>query len=296
MNPATWVIGLGGYTLTSKERHYLHHSPPQGVILFSRNCQNKVQITELLDDVRQQAGKTIWAAIDEEGGRVHRIPFAPFNQRPHAASYGALFEKHPEKATQTIYDDACHTGKYLADMGFTHNCAPVLDVFHAQGHGIIGQRALSHDKDTIVTLASACVRGFKKAHIEAVGKHFPGHGRANADSHLAVPTVDVDLETLLQEADIFRQVAKQGMQHIMSAHVIYKQVSNNIATFSPYWLHDVLREKFGFQGKIWSDDLCMRGAGENIIDALQHTQQSACNILLICEPKQVAQAYAALPN
>jgi len=224
------------------------------------------------------------------------MPFPPFNQRPHPASYGVMFEKHPEQAIQAVFDDAYQTGNQLKDMGFTHNCAPVLDVFHAQGHAIIGQRAFSHDKDTIVALASACVRGFKAAHIEAVGKHFPGHGRANADSHVAVPTVDADLPTLLHEADIFHQVAKQGLQHIMSAHVIYSQVSNDIATFSAYWLQDVLRGEFAFTGKIWSDDLCMRGAGEHIIDALEHAQASACDVLLICEPHQVWQAYAAWEN
>jgi len=220
LNPATWMIGLEGLTLTPQECRYLRQFPPKGVILFARNCQTKEQISILLEDVRQQTGQGTWAAIDEEGGRVHRIPFAPFNERPHPAYYGDLAAKNPEQAIQAIFDDAQDTGRDLAAMGFTHNCAPVLDMFHAQGHGIIGQRALSHHKEHIIMLASACVRGFKAAGIEAVGKHFPGHGRANADSHVAVPTVDADLPTLLHEADIFKQVAEQGLQHIMSAHVI----------------------------------------------------------------------------
>ncbi|MDQ6974366.1 MAG: glycoside hydrolase family 3 N-terminal domain-containing protein, partial [Mariprofundaceae bacterium] len=149
------------------------------------------------------------------------------------------------------------------------------------------------DKHAIMMLASACVRGLKKMGIEAVGKHFPGHGRANADSHLAVPSVDTDVSSLLCEADIFQQVAAQGLQHIMSAHVLYSQASHDIATFSSYWLQDILRNQYGFQGKVWSDDLCMRGAGENIIDALRQAQ-STCDVLLICHPQQVKQAYKKL--
>ncbi|MDQ6994363.1 MAG: beta-N-acetylhexosaminidase [Mariprofundaceae bacterium] len=294
MNAATWVIGLQGHHLTPQERDYLQKSPPLGVILFARNCHDQAQITALLDDVRQQTGQATWAAIDEEGGRVHRMSFAPFDTRPHAASYGELFKTHPKQATQNVFEDACNIGKALADMGFTHNCAPVLDVFHPQGHGIIGQRAFSDDKNTIITLASASVHGLKSVGIEAVGKHFPGHGRANADSHLAVPNVDADVSSLFDEAEIFKHVATQGLQHIMSAHVVYSQVSDDIATFSSYWLQDVLRHQFGFQGKIWSDDLCMRGAGKNIIDAIQKAQQASCDVLLICEPEQVQQAYQQL--
>ena len=290
----SWIIGLHGLKLTPLERQYLRDTPPLGVILFARNCQNPEQIRTLLDDVRQHTGQNSWGAIDEEGGRVNRIPFPPFTSRKHPAEFGTMFEKDPDKATQAIFEDAYTVGQAMAKLGFTHNCAPVLDIFHPEGHGIIGQRSLSRHKETVIALANNMVQGFKEAGIEAVGKHFPGHGRANGDSHLTVPSVNANLETILHEADIFKQVCQKGLQHLMSAHVIYTQVTPDIATFSRYWLHDVLREKFSFQGHIWSDDLCMRGAGENITDALTQAKAAGCNVMLICQPETVQQCYQNL--
>jgi len=290
----SWIIGLQGLQLSSQEKQRLRDTPPLGVILFARNTGSAEQTQALLDAVRQHTGQATWAAIDEEGGRVNRMPWPPFCHRKHPAEFGQLFDTNPQHALQESYDDAYRVGLALTDLGFTHNCAPVLDIFHPDGHGIIGQRAFSAKKETIIALAHAVVQGYKAAGIDAVGKHFPGHGRANGDSHLTVPSAHAELPTLLHEADIFSQVAQHGLQHLMSAHVIYPNVSPEIATFSRHWLHTILREHFNFEGTIWSDDLCMRGAGDEIIASLKQAKRAGCDILLICEPQQVANCYQAL--
>ncbi|MDX8397156.1 MAG: beta-N-acetylhexosaminidase [Mariprofundaceae bacterium] len=286
------MVGLQGLRLSAQERAYLHAQPPLGIILFGRNIESPEQVKQLLDEVRQVTGKATWAAIDEEGGRVNRMPWEPFSGRKHAAEYGDMFAIDPVVAKQAVFDDAYRVGQAMAAMGFTHNCAPVLDLYHEMGHDIIGKRSYGADVDRVAELSMASVEGLHKAGVQAVGKHFPGHGRANADSHVAVPHVDIDLETLLIEAMPFKQVISHGLKHVMSAHVIYTAVEENIATFSSYWLQQVLRQEFSFEGKVWSDDLCMLGAGDDIHQAVQQAAKAGCDVLLVCEPEAVAKLYA----
>jgi len=289
------MIGLSGPTLNTDERGWLRRHPPQGVILFARNIESPSQVAVLLDDVRQCAGSHVWAAIDEEGGRVTRLPWPPFSSRRPAREYGAMFADAPGAALRAVHDDACTAGAALRELGFTHNCAPVLDVFHASADAVIGSRAYSPDVHVVAELGAACMRGLREAGVEAVGKHFPGHGRADADSHLAVPRVDTDVSTLLNEALPFRVCVQQGMKHVMTAHVVYTQADTHVATLSEFWLRDVLRERFSFSGSIWSDDLCMNGVGHDVYNAAIQAVRAGCDVLLVCEPDGVRRIYETLP-
>jgi len=287
------LIGLEGTTLNAWERRVLHDSPPLGVILFARNTESPEQVRALLDDVRQTSGEATWAAIDEEGGRVNRIPWPPFNQRQTAASGGRLMFGDADVAWQAVYRENLLIGKALKELGFTHNCAPVLDLFHSEGHDIIGERAYGSDVATVVHLATACWQGLRDGGVSAVGKHFPGHGRANVDSHIAVPQVDAPLDTLLQEAQSFARLIEAGLEHVMTAHVIYSQADEKVATLSPFWLGEVLRKRFGFSGCIWSDDLSMKGAGDDVHEAAKAALAAGCDVLLVCEPAGVRGIYEA---
>ncbi|MDQ6954510.1 MAG: beta-N-acetylhexosaminidase [Mariprofundaceae bacterium] len=285
------MIGLQGLVLNKQERQWLREKPPLGVIIFARNIASPEQLKALLDNVRQCSGQETWAAIDEEGGRVHRMPWAPFINRKHAGEYGRMFALDEAAAKQAVFDDAYQVAFSLKKLGFTHNCTPVLDLFFDTGHNIIGQRSYGSDRQQVAALATACMQGLHAAGIQAVGKHFPGHGRANTDSHVSVPTVDASLDTLLEEAEIFKILAAQGLAHIMTAHIVYTAVENKVATFSHFWLHDILRGRFLFGQKIWSDDLCMQGAGSSIIKAVTAAKAAGCDVLLVCEPKDVATLY-----
>ncbi|HXH65335.1 MAG TPA: glycoside hydrolase family 3 N-terminal domain-containing protein, partial [Mariprofundaceae bacterium] len=143
-------------------------------------------------------------------------------------------------------------------------------------------------------LGAACMQGLFDAGIAAVGKHFPGHGRADADSHLAVPHVGADLPTLMAEAEPFRLLAGQGLAHVMTAHVIYEAVDAGVATLSRFWLHDVLRRRFGYTGRIWSDDLCMKGVGDDVPAAAEAALAAGCDVLLVCQPDGVRAVYRRL--
>ncbi len=288
------IIGLSGTTLTDQERRWLSQKPPRGVILFTRNCSDPAQVKALLASVRDATGEATWAAIDEEGGRVHRMAWPPFNNRRHAAEYGVMFSRNAGNAIQAVYQDSFIVGEALQALGFTHNCAPVLDLFHVEGHAIIGQRAFAAEPATVSALATACMRGLHDAGIEAVGKHFPGHGRANADSHVAVPEVDVDLETLHAEAAPFVDLIEAGLQHIMTAHVIYHAADQRVATLSHFWVAQMLRQTLQFQGNIWSDDLCMKGVGDDPLSAATAARKAGCDLLLLCQPEGVRAIYQQL--
>jgi beta-N-acetylhexosaminidase len=288
------IIGLQGMELSAQEKLWLKQKPPLGVILFGRNVESAEQVKALLAEVRACTGQATWAAIDEEGGRVNRMPWAPFNTRKHAGEYGRLYSDNTEDAVAAVYEDNLLVGKALKALGFTHNCAPVLDLFHPDGHGIIGQRAYGDNVTVVVELAAACMRGLADGGIEAVGKHFPGHGRANADSHVAVPEVDASLGVILTEAEPFAGLIQQGLRHVMTAHVIYRNADQDVATISPFWIQQVLREGMGFNGRIWSDDLCMKGVGGSVWQAAGAALQAGCETLLVCEPEGVRSVYEKL--
>lgn len=288
------IIGLRGRQLEAEEWRWLRERPPLGVILFARNIDSAEQVRTLLAEVREATGQATWGAIDEEGGRVNRLPWPPFAGRRHAAEYGEIFRTDPEAARQAVFDDNRRVGEALGELGFTHNCAPDLDIFHPAGHGIIGRRAYGGDVSTVAELGEACRQGLAAAGIEAVGKHFPGHGRANADSHVAVPEADAPLEILLEEAEPFRHLIEAGLGHIMTAHVIFPQVERQVATLSPFWLNEVLRSRLGFNGRIWSDDLCMKGVGNSVPEAARQALAAGCDTLLVCEPPGVAEIYGAM--
>ncbi|MDQ6959096.1 MAG: glycoside hydrolase family 3 N-terminal domain-containing protein, partial [Mariprofundaceae bacterium] len=163
------IIGLHGTKLIKEERRWLKEKPPLGVILFARNIENPEQVKSLLGDVRDCTGDVTWAVIDEEGGRVNRIPWLPFSDRRPASEYGRLIREDSEAVGQAVYQDSLRIGQTLAVLGFTHNCAPVLDVFHPEGHGIIGERAYAADPYIVSELGVACMRGLSDAGIEAVG-------------------------------------------------------------------------------------------------------------------------------
>jgi len=288
------IIGLAGTKLTAQERKWVKETPPLGVILFARNTESPEQVKALLSEVRACTGQETWAAIDEEGGRVNRMGWAPFNERRHAAEYGVMYERNASTAIQAVYQDSFCAGEALKELGFTHNCAPVLDLFHPDGHGIIGKRSFGDNVEQVTALATACMRGLHDTGIEAVGKHFPGHGRANADSHVAIPEVDAPLATILDEAEPFSRLIAEGLKHVMTAHVIYSDTVRDVATVSPFWVHHVLRERINFVGRIWSDDLCMKGVGDDVPAAAQAALKAGCDTLLVCQPEGVLAVYERL--
>jgi beta-N-acetylhexosaminidase len=172
----------------------------------------------------------------------------------------------------------------LQAHGVDFSFAPVLDVDYGES-SVIGDRALHHDPNVIAVLAEALQGGLNSAGMASVGKHFPGHGYVRADSHHEIP---VDERTLTEIAarDLvpFQRMARSGMGGMMPAHVIYPKVDSKPAGFSSVWLQKILREKLGFQGLIFSDDLMMEGASTagGVVARANAALNAGCDLALLC--------------
>jgi len=288
------IIGLAGPRLRDEERALLRRAAPQGVILFARNIESPKQVRALIEDARDACGEYLWAAIDEEGGRVHRLRWPPFCDRAPAASWGERWQSDPKGACAALRAECERVAEALVQLGITHNCAPVLDLFDPTADAVIGDRAFSSQAACVAELGVAAIEGLHAAGIAAVGKHFPGHGRAPADSHSERVVVDAPASLLLAEAEPFRVAIEAGLLHLMTAHIVYPAADDQPATFSELWLQGVLRVRFAFSGTIWSDDLSMAAARiaaapeadpcEQTILAARRALDAGCDVVLLCDP------------
>jgi beta-N-acetylhexosaminidase len=252
------MSGFEGTTLNSETEDLIRKHHVGGLILFSRNYENPKQLHALIRDLQDVAASTstglpLLMSVDQEGGRVARLT-EPFTKYPPLCCIG----------NSQSEDLAFRFGQALAtelvDVGINMDYAPVLDVHTNPDNPIIGDRAIASDPETVAKLANSFIKGFRDKGMIPVGKHFPGHGDTHLDSHLDLPTVKRDAATLeAVELVPFRDTIAQGLEVIMTAHVIYTAWdAKNPATFSKTILQDILRQRLGFQGVIMSDDLEMK--------------------------------------
>ncbi len=272
------MIDIAGLHLTELERERLSHPLVGGVILFARNYQSPQQLSELTAEVHALRSPRLLIAIDHEGGRVQRCREG-FTRLPPMRRLGELWDKNPPSAL----DAACQTGYVLAaellvrgvDLSFT----PVLDL--DWGHSaVVGDRSFHRDPRVVTSLAGQLIEGLHQAGIKACGKHFPGHGWAEADSHVAMPVDERSMDELEIDIEPYRCLP---LDAIMPAHVIYPRVDSRPAGFSPVWIRK-LREDIGFDGVVFSDDLSMEGASVagDIVDRVAAAWSAGCDMLLVC--------------
>lgn len=284
------MLDLEGVELTATEYELLQHPSVGGVILFSRNYQSPEQLYELTAAIHQLREPNLLIAVDQEGGRVQRFREG-FSQLPPAAWFGQLYQNSARHAKEVTQQIAWLMASELRSQGVDFSFAPVLDL----GLGIsqvIGDRAF-HQKPTVVAaLAHAWVCGAREAGMASVGKHFPGHGGVEEDSHHALPVdkrryEDIQMDDLLP----FERMIEYGLEAIMPAHVIYEQVAPDLAGFSPFWLQTVLRGRLNFQGVIFSDDLGMaatEGQG-GFSERAQAAISAGCDMVLVCNNRLAAE-------
>lgn len=277
------MLDIAGTWLTAEDRHVLRQPEVGGVILFARNIEHARQVQDLCRAIRA-IRPDILLAVDQEGGRVQRL-------RHGFVSLPAMgrFAGHPQAAELAR---AC--GWIMATevqaVGLDFSFAPVLDLNYGRS-AVIGTRSFAADPKEAARLAGAFIAGMHEAGMPATGKHFPGHGWAEADSHVAIPVDERSWEQI-QAADLqpFAALA-QSLDAVMPAHVIFAQVDAQPAGFSKHWLQKVLRQDLAFKGVIFSDDLSMAGAhvagdaGERLWAALE----AGCNMGLVCNDRAAAE-------
>jgi beta-N-acetylhexosaminidase len=283
------MLDIAGTWLTAEDRHLLRQPEVGGLILFARNIEHPRQVDELCRSIRA-VRPDLLLAVDQEGGRVQRLRQG-FVRLPAMRDLARC-------ADALRLAEAC--GWVMATevlaVGLDFSFAPVLDLDH-QRSAVVGTRAFEGDPQAAVTLIDAFIRGMHAAGMAATGKHFPGHGWAEADSHVAIPVDERSLEELRRCDLIPFQALSNTLDAIMPAHVIYPQVDDQPAGFSRRWLQDILRNELGFKGVIFSDDLSMAGAhvAGDAADRIQAALVAGCDMGLVCNDRAAAElALAAL--
>jgi beta-N-acetylhexosaminidase len=281
------VIDVVGLALTDDDRRRLCHPAAGGVILFSRNYETPVQLTALCDEIEKLREPALPVSVDHEGGRVQRFK-AGFTVLPPMRELGKLWDRDRPAGRTAARAAAYVAAAELAAHGVDFSFAPVLDLDFGTS-GVIGDRALHFDPTAVSALAAELVLGFHDAGMAAVGKHFPGHGFAEADSHVAAPVDNRPLQEILRK-DIapYRGAIDSGLAAVMPAHVVYPQVDREPAGYSRVWLQEILRGKLGFQGLVFSDDLSMEGASAvgGPPERARAALEAGCDMVLLCNDPQ----------
>ncbi len=277
------VVDPVGTALGDEDRERFTHPAVGAVILFSRNYENPEQLTLLVEDIKRLREPELLVCVDHEGGRVQRFREG-FTLVPPMRELGRQWDRDRDAAKALARALGYIMGSELAAHGVDFSFAPVLDLDYG-GSSVIGDRALHFDPIAVGALARCLVEGFAGAGMAAVGKHFPGHGYATADSHVAVPTDERPLqEVLKKDVAPYKAAIEGGLAAIMPAHVVYTQADREPAGYSKYWLQEMLRGKLGFDGLVFSDDLSMEGASVagGPAERARAALAAGCDLLLLC--------------
>jgi len=279
------MIDLVGTTISEQERGWLTDPLVGGVILFRRNYESLEQLENLVEDIHRSGGRAtpLLVAVDHEGGRVQRF-HEGFTRLPSAGMIGDIYRNDRKRGRRLAEQAGWVMASELRAVGIDFSFAPVLDINYGVS-SVIGDRAFYESADGVADLASNYVAGMKRAGMTAVGKHFPGHGAVEVDSHLALPVderqfVDIEMADLIP----FERLIANGLGGIMPAHILYSNIDPQLAGFSAYWLQNVLRGQLQFQGVIFSDDLSMGGAtgAGNITQRASMALDAGCDMVLVC--------------
>jgi beta-N-acetylhexosaminidase len=291
---APLIIDVAGLSLSKIDRQRLKHPLVGGIILFARNWQDRVQLSQLCRDIKK-VRPDLLICVDHEGGRVQRFKTGGFTHLPPMRALGEMW-MHDGKAgagsgalRATNAATACGfvLGAELRACGVDFSFTPVLDLDFGES-GVIGDRAFARDPRVVSLLAKSLMHGLLQSGMANCGKHFPGHGFVKADSHTDMPVDQRSLKAILAEDAAPYGWLNATLSSVMPAHVIYPKVDARPACFSARWLNDILRGQLGFGGAIFSDDLSMAGA--RVLDGLPVSYTEAavaalnagCDMVLLC--------------
>jgi beta-N-acetylhexosaminidase len=278
-------LGIRQPKLDPDLRAFLAEAQPWSLILFREACGTREQVRALCVQLREAVGRDAIIYIDQEGGRVARLKPPEWPVWPAAAAYGRIHAKNPEKGLEAARLGHRLIAEELKGLGVDGDFAPVLDVPVEGADKIVGDRAFADDAKIVPVLARAALEGLHDGGVTGCIKHMPGHGRATADSHLALPRVaatDADLAN-----DVFPFAALADAEAAMTAHIVYEAWDpDRPATCSSIVIDEIIRGRIGFQGLLMSDDLDMKALqyalNGTLGDRAEAALKAGCDVVLQC--------------
>jgi len=280
-NLGALMMDLEGLYLSDTEQELIRESMVGGLILFSRNYEDKNQLTKLIGSIREIRPDII-IAVDQEGGKVQRFQEG-FLALPAIYSLNSLYAKQPKEAGNLAQELGWLMAAEVLHAGLDLSFAPVLDLYNSNSP-VINERAFSSSAKIVVELARRYIEGMHEAGMAATGKHFPGHGSVLGDSHHDLPIDDRDATDILENDLLPFAECIDVLDAVMPAHVIYPAIDERCAGYSEIWIKQILRQELCFEGVVFSDDLTMaaaRSAGTIELRA-ELALSAGCDMILVC--------------
>ncbi|WP_439356593.1 beta-N-acetylhexosaminidase [Bradyrhizobium sp. DASA03007] len=283
MSTRAFITGVSGTELTAAEREFIRAERPWGFILFKRNVATPAQVATLVAELRTVANAAeAPVLIDQEGGRVQRLGPPHWPVYPPGAVFATLYDTDSVLGLTAARLSARLIAADLADLGITVDCLPLADVPVPGADAVIGNRAYGTEPGKVAAIARAITEGLEQGGVLPVLKHIPGHGRATADTHFKLPTVDTPRDEL-ERTDFAAFKPLSDLPMAMTAHVVFSAVDPaHPATTSATMIADVIRGAIGFQGLLMSDDVSMNALSGNIAERTRAIFAAGCDVVLHC--------------
>ena len=276
------MLDIEGKSLSEEDKNIISSRPVGGIIFFSRNFESFEQIKNLIDEIKDIKEDIIFA-VDHEGGRVQRFDseFTKIPSMQEISDYARKINK-----ASILKEIAWLASSELIAAGIDINFAPVLDI-NKNNSTVIGDRSFSTKLHEVINFASNYIDGMHQAGMKSTGKHFPGHGGVLEDSHTELPIDDRSYQELAVFSDIepYKDLGTK-LDAVMCAHILFPKIHNKIPSYSRYWLKDILRNELGYKGLVFSDDLSMSGAGDDLCSKkVEKSLKAGCDMVLICNDR-----------
>ncbi len=281
--PSNAIVGCASTELTDEEKVLFNKMRPLGLILFARNITDPKQVTSLVEEFKLVTdNKYALILIDQEGGRVSRLPAPHWRRPPSPTEFAKLYKHSPDAAIRACEINYQLIGADLKRVGINVDCAPMLDIPQADASTVVTDRALGNTPESVIALAQATINGLQLSGVEPVIKHGPGHGRGTTDSHKALPIVDADIDSLATWDFLpFEHFKNESM--LMTAHILYTAIDADFpATLSSKVLNDVIRKHIGFDGLIMTDDIDMHALTGTSAEKAELALNAGCDVILQC--------------
>lgn len=290
------IYGISGTSLTDEEKYFFSKNGALGFIVFARNIQNREQLKNLTNSLKELMGGEVLILVDQEGGRVARLKEPEWKKYPAGQYFADLYQTDPEKAKNELFKNFQEIGKDLSEVGINVDCAPVLDILTEKTHQVIGDRTYGTDPNQVADLGRKVCEGLLSQNVYPVIKHIPGHGLGTSDSHLELPVVEASLDEL-KKADFIPFTKLRDQKFAMTAHILFNAIDKNCcATISPTAIK-IIREEIGFKNILMSDDVSMKALQGSFFEKSKAILNAGCDIVLHCNGKmdEMIEINSALP-